>query len=176
MLRSLGPVSKVLLLSNHGAICCGETVEEAFFAVTHIVAASEAQLKLLPVGLDNLIIIPEETRKAIYDASRKPPEGLTSHTVVADNKERSQVNLNICYFWLSMKQYITFQAPKWRVGGAEFEALMRMLDNAGFRTGYIYRNPLVKNDLPKPKNDVEVPPAVSSLGYLIEEEELFKQG
>lgn len=157
LLRSLGPVSKVLLLSNHGAICCGETVEEAFFAVTHIVAASEAQLKLLPIGLDNLIIIPEETRKAIYDASRKPPEGLTSHAVAADNKERSQ-------------------APKWRVGGAEFEALMRMLDNAGFRTGYIYRNPLVKNDLPKPKNDVEVPPAVSSLGYLIEEEELFKQG
>ncbi|XP_062707638.1 protein hu-li tai shao isoform X3 [Aedes albopictus] len=157
LLRSLGPVSKVLLLSNHGAICCGETVEEAFYAVTHIVAACEAQLKLLPVGLDNLVVIPEETRKAIYDASRKPPEGVASSAVSADNKERSQ-------------------APKWRVGGAEFEALMRMLDNAGFRTGYIYRNPLVKNDLPKPKNDVEVPPAVSSLGYLIEEEELFKQG
>lgn len=157
LLRSLGPVSKVLLLSNHGAICCGETVEEAFFAVTHLVAASEAQLKLLPVGLDNLIIIPEETRKAIYDTSRKPPESLTSHAATEDNKERTQ-------------------APKWRVGGAEFEALMRMLDNAGFRTGYIYRNPMVKNDLPKPKNDIEVPPAVSSLGYLIEEEELFKQG
>ncbi|EAT36851.1 AAEL011105-PA [Aedes aegypti] len=157
LLRSLGPVSKVLLLSNHGAICCGETVEEAFYAVTHIVAACEAQLKLLPVGLDNLVVIPEETRKAIYDASRKPPEGVASNAASADNKERSQ-------------------APKWRVGGAEFEALMRMLDNAGFRTGYIYRNPLVKNDLPKPKNDVEVPPAVSSLGYLIEEEELFKQG
>ncbi|XP_055644458.1 protein hu-li tai shao isoform X2 [Toxorhynchites rutilus septentrionalis] len=157
LLRSLGPVSKILFLSNHGAICGGETVEEAFYAVTHIVAACEAQLKLLPVGLDNLILIPEETRKAIYDASRKPPEGFPSTTVSADNKERSQV-------------------PKWRVGGAEFEALMRMLDNAGFRTGYIYRNPLVKNDLPKPKNDVEVPPAVSSLGYLIEEEELFRQG
>ncbi|XP_055547348.1 protein hu-li tai shao isoform X2 [Wyeomyia smithii] len=156
LLRSLGPVSKVLLLSNHGAICCGETVEEAFFEVSHIVAACEAQLKLLPVGLDNLIIIPEETRKALYDASRKPP-GLLLNVVSSDNKERLQV-------------------PKWRVGGAEFEALMRMLDNAGFRTGYIYRNPLVKNDLPKPKNDVEVPPAVSSLGYLIEEEELFKQG
>lgn len=35
-------------------------------------------------------------------------------------------------------------ASKWRVGGEEFEALMRMLDNAGFRTGYIYRHPLVK--------------------------------
>uniref|UniRef100_A0A1Q3FXL8 Putative cytoskeletal protein adducin n=1 Tax=Culex tarsalis TaxID=7177 RepID=A0A1Q3FXL8_CULTA len=157
LLRSLGPVSKVLLLSNHGAICCGETVEETFYAVNHIVAACEAQLKLMPVGLDNLILIPEETRKAIYDASRKPPEGVASAVASADNKERTQV-------------------PKWRVGGAEYEALMRMLDNAGFRTGYIYRNPLVKNDLPKPKNDVEVPPAVSSLGYLIEEEELFRQG
>lgn len=72
--------------------------------------------------------------------------------------------------------YLFLQAPKWRVGGAEFEALMRMLDNAGFRTGYIYRNPLVKSELPKPKNDVEVPPAVSSLGYLLEEEELYRQG
>ncbi|KAI8427188.1 hypothetical protein MSG28_014793, partial [Choristoneura fumiferana] len=66
---------------------------------------------------------------------------------------------------------------KWRVGGEEFEALMRMLDNAGFRTGYIYRHPLIKNEVPKPKNDVEVPPAVSSLGYLLEEEELiWKRG
>lgn len=95
LLRSLGPVSKVLLLSNHGAICCGETVEEAFYAVTHIVAACEAQLKLLPVGLDNLVVIPEETRKAIYDASRKPPEGVASSAVSADNKERSQVG-NFC--------------------------------------------------------------------------------
>lgn len=29
----------------------------------------------MPVGLDNLNLIPEETRKAIYDASRRPPEG-----------------------------------------------------------------------------------------------------
>ncbi|CAH1996495.1 unnamed protein product [Acanthoscelides obtectus] len=65
---------------------------------------------------------------------------------------------------------------KWRVGGVEFESLMRMLDNAGFRTGYIYRQPLIKHDPPKPKNDVEVPPAVSSLGYLLEEEELYRQG
>jgi adducin len=51
-----------------------------------------------------------------------------------------------------------------------------MMDNAGYRTGYIYRNPLVKHEVPKPKNDVEVPPAVSSLGYLLEEEEMYKQG
>ena len=46
----------------------------------------------------------------------------------------------------------------------------------GYRTGYIYKHPLVKEELMKPKSDVEVPPAVSSLGYLLEEEALYKDG
>lgn len=89
LLRSLGPVSKVLLLSNHGALCCGETIEEAFYHVNHMVQACEAQLKLLPVGLENLILIPEETRKAIYDAARKPSGEAQEPAPVqnADNKE-----------------------------------------------------------------------------------------
>ncbi|XP_055695454.1 protein hu-li tai shao isoform X3 [Lutzomyia longipalpis] len=161
LIRSLGPMSKVLLLTNHGAICCGETIEEAFYAAYHIVQACEAQLKLLPLGLDNVVLIPEESRKAIYEASRRPPEGVDTKQVQQNNKESDKE-----------KQ----PQPKWRVGGAEFEAAMRMLDNAGFRTGYIYRNPLIKSELPKPKNDVELPPAVSSLGYLLEEEELYRQG
>lgn len=37
LIHSLGPLSKVLLLTNHGALCCGETVEEAFYAAYHIV-------------------------------------------------------------------------------------------------------------------------------------------
>lgn len=89
--RSLGPNSKVLLLSNHGALCGGETIEEAFYHAQHIVKAAEAQLNLLPAGLDNLIPIPEETRKAIYDASRKPPEGTVMQPPSqdkVDNKER----------------------------------------------------------------------------------------
>lgn len=86
------------------------------------------------------------------------------------------VNLNKRLKQIDAIFVVCLKAPKWRVGSAEFEALMRMLDNAGFRTGYIYRNPLVKSELPKPKNDVEVPPAVSSLGYLLEEEELYRQG
>jgi adducin len=46
----------------------------------------------------------------------------------------------------------------------------------GYRTGYIYKHPLIKEELMKPKSDVEVPPAVSSLGYLLEEEQLYKDG
>lgn len=37
LIRQLGPVSKVLLLNNHGALCCGETIEEAFYAAYHLV-------------------------------------------------------------------------------------------------------------------------------------------
>ncbi|KAI8123587.1 Protein hu-li tai shao [Lucilia cuprina] len=175
LVRNLGPNSKVMLLTNHGALCCGETIEEAFFAACHIVQACETQLKLLPVGLDNLVLIPEESRKIIYDQSRRPPEDLekkfAAATITDSNKSEEEKKEGV-----ETTTKVIGQAPKWRVGGAEFEALMRMLDNAGYRTGYIYRHPLIKSDPPKPKNDVELPPAVSSLGYLLEEEELFRQG
>merc|ERR1712073_271311 len=65
----------------------------------------------------------------------------------------------------------------WGLGEMEFEALMRNLDNAGYRTGYVYKQPLVKEEPPKPKDEkVELPPAVSSLGYLLEEENFYKDG
>ncbi|XP_037887202.1 protein hu-li tai shao isoform X1 [Glossina fuscipes] len=181
LVRNLGPNSKVMLLTNYGALCCGETIEEAFFAACHIVQACETQLKLLPIGLDNLVLIPEESRKVIYEHSRRPPEDLekkfaatatvseTTKTVDDETAEKEGGGNIVTITKTSV-------SPKWRVGGAEFEALMRMLDNAGFRTGYIYRHPLVKSEPPKPKSDVELPPAVSSLGYLLEEEELFRQG
>uniref|UniRef100_A0A0K8SUP0 Class II aldolase/adducin N-terminal domain-containing protein n=3 Tax=Lygus hesperus TaxID=30085 RepID=A0A0K8SUP0_LYGHE len=156
--RSLGPINKVLLLSNAGALCCGETVEEAFYNVYNTVLACETQVKLMPMGIDNLEVLPDEARKAMYDGARKAPEGALPK------------NANPLPPALEKKE------KKWRIGGMEFEALMRMLDNAGFRTGYIYRTPLVKGDPPKPRNDVEVPPAVSSLGYLLEEEEMYRQG
>jgi adducin len=90
LIRSLGPNSKVIILTNHGALCCGETIEEAFYHTQHMVKAAEAQLSLLPIGIDNLIPIPEETRKAIYDESRKPPEGtVVQPPTQMDNKEKA---------------------------------------------------------------------------------------
>merc|ERR1719445_1009410 len=65
---------------------------------------------------------------------------------------------------------------KWGVGEMEFEAMMRMMDNAGYRSGYVYKQPLVKEEPPKPKSDVELPAAVSSLGFLLEEQNLYKDG
>merc|ERR1712198_573359 len=42
--------------------------------------------------------------------------------------------------------------------------------------GYVFKIPLVKDEPLKPKSDVELPPAVSSLGYVLEEENLYKDG
>lgn len=59
--------------------------------------ACETQLKMLPVGLDNLNLIPEEARKVIYDASRKAPEGYeTKANQIADNNKDNSVRAQVC--------------------------------------------------------------------------------
>lgn len=67
------------------------------------------QLKVIPVGLDNIVTMTEEQRKFIYDAARSPPEGTLPAPLPAGGSVTDK---------------------RWRVGGLQFEALMRMLDNA----------------------------------------------
>lgn len=110
--RNLGPINKVMLLTNRGALCCGETVEEAFFNVYNTVVACETQLKLMPAGVDNLSLISEESKKAIFEASRKPPIPQQQSSAIESSALAEKLE------------------KRWRIGGAEFEALMRMLDNA----------------------------------------------
>ena len=45
--RDLGVHNKVMFLRNHGAICCGDTIEEALFYAYHLVLACETQLKMV---------------------------------------------------------------------------------------------------------------------------------
>lgn len=109
--RNLGPLNKVMLLTNRGALCCGETIEEAFYNTVNTVLACETQLKLMPVGIENISLITDEARKAIFEASRKPAaphqSSVAEPSPLAEKLEK-----------------------RWRVGSTEFEALMRMLDNA----------------------------------------------
>merc|ERR1712226_891527 len=145
--RDLGVHNKVMLMRNHGAICCGETIEEAFYYAYHLVLACDTQLKMAPMGLDNLITIDEPTRRKVFERSQRGGGGVNSKS--EGGAEGSK--------------------KVWGVGEMEFEALMRMLDNAGYRSGYVFKIPLVKDEPLKPKSDVELPPAVSSLGYVLEE-------
>nr|XP_042905596.1 protein hu-li tai shao isoform X3 [Parasteatoda tepidariorum] len=149
--RSLGPLNKILILRNRGILICGESIEEAVFMLHKCVAACETQVRLMPIGIDNIQMMSEEAIKneremiisggyPIEIKDDEPPGG-------DEDKEKAEPK---------EKQ------KKWRVWDLEFEALMRMLDNAGFRTGYTFKQPMIRTDQVRLKNDVEVPPAASS--------------
>jgi len=142
--KDLGPNNKVMFLRNHGVVCCGGTIEEAFHVTYHTVLACDTQLKMMPFGLDNLVMIDDEVRRKTYELGQRGGGGVNS------------------------------AKKEWGIGELEFEALMRMLDNSGFRTGFAYTDPLVRKEPMRMANDVELPPTVSNLGFLMEEDELYK--
>ncbi|NXJ60698.1 ADDA protein, partial [Rostratula benghalensis] len=132
--KNLGPKSKVLILRNHGLVSVGETVEEAFYYIHNLVLACEIQVRTLASagGPDNLVLLDPGK----YKAKSRSPESPAGEGTVSH--------------------------PKWQIGEQEFEALMRMLDNLGYRTGYPYRCPALR-EKSKKYSDVEIPASVT--GY-----------
>uniref|UniRef100_A0A7N8Y4F4 Adducin 3 (gamma) b n=1 Tax=Mastacembelus armatus TaxID=205130 RepID=A0A7N8Y4F4_9TELE len=131
--KALGPTAKVMILMNHGLLALGETVEEAFYYVYHSQQACEIQVNAL--GCSGSV----DNLVLLNREKFKPlTQGVAAARVVIDNE------------------------VKWKVGEAEFESLMRMLDNLGYRTSYSYRNPIVR-EKPRSKNDVEIPATVSAV-------------
>ncbi len=114
--RDMGVHNKVMLLRNHGAICCGETLEEAFFYAYHLVLACDTQVKMMPLGLDNLNVIDEDTRRKVYEMGQRGGGGVDSKTEGGPDGSGEK------------------KKRRWAVGEMDFEALMRMLDNAVSQT------------------------------------------
>ncbi|CAN7990781.1 unnamed protein product [Ixodes hexagonus] len=152
--RSLGPSSKVVFVRHHGAVVGGDSVEEAFSLLCWMVEACETQMRLLPMGLDRVHVLSEEAQRAVREEHARlrtdePLPGGDEDKEKAEPKEK---------------------AKRWRPCDLLFEAHMRTLDNSGHRTGYIYRQPLLRNELPRLKTDVEVPPSASSISQFLEED------
>ncbi|KAK3739817.1 hypothetical protein QZH41_009063 [Actinostola sp. cb2023] len=63
IVRDLGNNSKVMILRNHGIVCCGDTIESAFDLAFFTVRACEYQVRAMAAGIDNLLKIGEEIRK-----------------------------------------------------------------------------------------------------------------
>jgi adducin len=61
---------------------------------------------------------------------------------------------------------------KWRRGEMEFEAYMRLLDNAGYRTGHLYREPFLRrgDKRDRTNSDVEIPPTATSAGAFYDDD------
>uniref|UniRef100_A0A671VFI2 Adducin 3 (gamma) b n=1 Tax=Sparus aurata TaxID=8175 RepID=A0A671VFI2_SPAAU len=131
--KALGPTAKVMMLRNHGLLALGETVEEAFHYVYHSQQACEIQVKALGCS------------------------GSVDNLVLLDREKFKPLTQGVAAAGLAIDNDV-----KWKVGEAEFESLMRMLDNLGYRTGYSYRNPIVR-EKPRSKNDVEIPATVSAV-------------
>ncbi|KAG9333059.1 hypothetical protein JZ751_013844 [Albula glossodonta] len=134
--KSLGPTCKVLVLRNHGIVALGESVEEAFYTVYHIQAACQIQVSALCCagGEQNLIMLDRTTQKP-------NPTGTVG--------------------WAGS----TFgPLHKSRLGEHEFEALMRTLDNLGYRTGYAYRFPVLL-ERARTRREVEVPATVTAFNF-----------
>uniref|UniRef100_A0A3Q3K7T0 Alpha-adducin n=1 Tax=Monopterus albus TaxID=43700 RepID=A0A3Q3K7T0_MONAL len=132
--KNLGPNSKVLILRNHGLVSVGETVEEAFYYIHNLVTACEIQVRTLAsAGGPDNLVMLDPGK---YKSRPQVPQP-------ADDGSSTH--------------------PKWKVGEQEFEALMRMLDNLGYRTGYPYRCPALR-DKSKKYSDVEMAPSAHG-GY-----------
>lgn len=65
LVRALGPSAKVLMLTSAGALCCGATLEEAFFQARNLTAACDVQLRLAAVPLHDLALIDDDTRRQV---------------------------------------------------------------------------------------------------------------
>ncbi|XP_032371071.1 beta-adducin isoform X7 [Etheostoma spectabile] len=126
--KSLGPTCKVLVLRNHGIIALGESVEEAFYTIYHIQAACQIQVSALCCagGEQNLTLLDRTIHKPIVAGT----VGWAGSTFGPLHKSR--------------------------VGEHEFEALMRTMDNLGYRTGYAYRFPVLL-ERSRTRREVEVP-------------------
>ncbi|XP_055980781.1 beta-adducin isoform X1 [Sorex fumeus] len=134
--KCLGPTCKILVLRNHGMVALGDTVEEAFYKAFHLQAACEVQVSALSSagGVENLILLEQEKHRP-HEVGSVQWAGSTFGPM-----------------------------QKSRLGEHEFEALMRMLDNLGYRTGYTYRYPFVQEKA-KHKSEVEIPATVTAFVF-----------
>lgn len=141
IIRALGPKKRVLFLRNHGVVCCGQTIEEAYYLTVNVMAACNTQVQAMSAGIDHLIQVSAEIAEKTREVASKGGGG-----VQGDD-----------------------QIKKWRWGELEFEAMMRQLDNMGHRTGYIYHAPLVRSD-PKPRSDVAYPAVSTGVTYIYDDD------
>ncbi|VDM37670.1 unnamed protein product [Toxocara canis] len=146
------PNSKwILIMRTNGFIVCGEAIEEAMYLARSLIAACDHQLRAARAGLENLVIPDEKAVERAYKTARRGGGGVNRSP--AKDGDGRQIN--------------------WRIGELEWEAWMRVLDNAGYRTGHLYRQPILRASAAATastanQSDVAIPPSASAMGEVDE--------
>jgi len=104
--------SKILFLRNNSLLVCASSIPEVWVLTKTIVTACQAQIRLIQLGGKNLLYSECNFTK--------------SNTLFSD------LNLELNNSGYKTDAYLDFEL--------EFEAMMRLLDNAGYRTGHKYSN------------------------------------
>ncbi|KAG9509463.1 putative ATP-dependent RNA helicase DDX46, partial [Fragariocoptes setiger] len=128
---SLGDTAKIMILRNHGLIVCGGSVEEAFYQLQNLMKACETQVRLLSMGInieDQTYMVSKEAAEQAYLLVQKAsyPVKFFGDGVQDRTSSVAKVIGKISMFEM------------------DFEAHMRSLDNAGHKTGYHYKRPLIR--------------------------------
>lgn len=118
--------SKVMFLRNFGVVVCGDSVEQSFDVAYKVHVAIETQFKILHVGLANFHIPSEEKQRAVLETTSESPPDV--HPSRIDR----------------------------RLEDVRFEGLIRMLDGAGYQTGYKYRFPVAAKRTARSQSLMEV--------------------
>jgi len=127
--------NKIMFLRNHGLVVLGSSVEEAFVRIYHVILACEAQVRMMSAGLDNLTIISDAVLQSSFAKVRSAAEfaakGMMKEKMAATATKYSEI--------IKKKTQVN-----WAIGDMDYEAYMRLLDSAGYRTGYEYKLPNIK--------------------------------
>jgi len=93
ILARIEPETRVVILQNHGLICCGETVKE----VSDLIAEVEARLELAPRYVE------------AFATDTKPPEGFawSEHSWLAQNARAARLALTGTYY----PDHVVFLGP-----------------------------------------------------------------
>ncbi|VDK49436.1 unnamed protein product [Anisakis simplex] len=159
-------IIQILIMRTNGFIVCGETVEEAMYLTRSLISACDNQLRAARAGLENLVIPDEKAVERAYKTARRGGEILF---VQKDHLFRKLLD-----DLKSPAKDANGRQINWRIGELEWEAWMRVLDNAGYRTGHLYRQPILSassaasNVSAANQNDVAIPPSASAMGEVDE--------
>ncbi|VDM16297.1 unnamed protein product [Hydatigera taeniaeformis] len=152
--------AKVLFLRNKGVTVAASTIPEAWYLLKRVISACQTQMRLLQLGCASNVLNEFVLTSAKGDAQDTVEQSGDYHEAVAQNAvpfaSEAQVSATTETNGVngvgakSTSSGVT-DLSGWGVGEMEFEAQMRMLDSAGYRTGYVYRNP---NLLRRPPSEV----------------------